>query len=110
MVNNINFYERYSQSNISSSKTQTTGIKNDSNEGVYSIQPNPFNESLTLNNLSPNNREVVVMNSFGAIIQVLHLRAFKKMEVITRDYSPGLYFFKITDDEGTFTQKMLKIN
>jgi len=91
---------------------------NDDNSAInLSVQPNPFHDQFTvkLNSIyALGTCNVTIINSMGAVVEHLSDRQLIAGEnswtVQSENYQAGLYFIRISNDEVSMVQKMIKID
>lgn len=76
------------------------------NDLVFEIYPNPFNEYISVKSSKSKINFIEISDATGKYIQV-----YKPTEdgvIHTRQFSPGLYIFKVRTPESNYTFKSIK--
>ncbi len=92
-------YAYQSTSNACIQAGQTTLGVEDLSEGSYSIFPNPFTTSTTIQTMGNlNNATLVVSNAFGQTVKRLENISGQSVSFSRDDLPNGLYFIELTDE------------
>jgi len=75
---------------------------------VLEVFPNPANEVLTINCTIPGSKQIEIHNINGSI-QSMHLMDDDHLIVKLNDLSSGIYFVKLTSEEGTSLARFQKL-
>ncbi len=98
----INYY-RLKQVDIdksfSYSDIRTVLFEELENEFRLEMHPNPTTNLISLNaNVDVENHKVMIFNQYGAMVRSINF--FNGMRISLRDFTAGVYMFKLIDDRG----------
>jgi len=75
-------------------------------QNQFEIYPNPLSDALHINPASSDNYEVQISDITGKIIYENYTKA--NLNINFSNYSKGVYFVKITENQKSFTKKIIK--
>lgn len=82
--------------------------RNDVNEQVAKIYPNPATDQVTLLLKNPNaDNQVQIMDINGKVLFKKSASNMDKVELATTDFIPGLYFISVSNGKAVSTHKLL---
>jgi hypothetical protein len=91
-------------SNRTNFNTRPTSINNDQIAG-YKIYPNPGRDIIYIEGKKQSGAKVKLINLYGAHVKSFLMENYRN-EINISDVPPGMYFICISDESGTFTQKI----
>jgi hypothetical protein len=86
---------------------ESVGI-NERNKKSFNIYPNPTTSTFTISlndQSSINNNQLQISDLTGRVVHQQTLT--QKSEVIYQNFSPGVYFVRVSDGEKSFTEKLV---
>ena len=87
----------------------TTSIKEQKNQTVFTLSPNPTNGILNINwNSKSNDCKIEVIDALGKVLISENHKEINQTSINVSDLSSGIYFVKITSGENTSTKKFIK--
>lgn len=90
-----------------------TAIENTSEEDhSISISPNPAKDNVTIDfvNTKGSISDVSIYNAFGEIVYGTKIQNSTSLKINTQGFSAGVYFVKLTSNEGVITKKLTLID
>jgi predicted MPP superfamily phosphohydrolase len=91
-------------------KNITTGIKTVTKElAGFNLYPQPARDELNLYFKSDSEKQVSILNELGQILMHRNLPAGQEnIKLDTRQLTPGIYFVKVSDKEGSAVKRFVK--
>lgn len=88
----------------------TTSIKEQKNQTVFTVSPNPTNALLNINSgkLINSNVNIEVIDALGKVLISEDYKEFNQASINVSALSSGIYFVKITSGDNTTTKKFIK--
>jgi len=82
-----------------------SGVNENGSDLNYSIFPNPFSNSTTIQTLAPiDNGTLIIYNMYGQIVKQISAITGQTIFVSRDDLPNGLYFFRICEDEKIISE------
>jgi len=89
--------------------TEVAGTE-DFQKELFTLYPNPAEEQLTIESQKTNIKHIAIMDSNGRVVFSEETSPHLSIEINTAELSQGIYFLKITSEEGTTSIKKLVKN
>lgn len=87
----------------------TSSIKEEKNQTVFTLSPNPTANTLNISsNIKTNNFKIEIIDALGKVIITEEYKELNQTSINLSDLSSGIYFVKITSGENTSTKKFIK--
>lgn len=87
----------------------TTSIKEQKNQPVFILSPNPTNGTLNIScDLKTNGFKIEVIDALGKVLISEEYKELNQTSINVSDLSSGIYFVKIISGENTSTKKFIK--
>jgi hypothetical protein len=71
-------------------------------ENNFTVYPNPASEKITFEMNGGEEASIKIFNSMGAIVHQSNINSSRK-EIDVRNFSSGIYFYHLTNEEGIFS-------
>jgi hypothetical protein len=84
----------------------TTGIREENNNGLLKVYPNPANDKLIIRVNKNGNNDIVIADVIGRKVKQIKTSELQT-EINVSDLKSGIYFITLTQDNMNYVQKIV---